>query len=363
MEHIPEEPVLYMVAGLVAVAVVVLVLPFTVKKIEENLEPFFLVMGIIAVSISGLWSWELVKEALKAPVMIGSLPVGIFQVVLIFGLLLYFFNKPFRNLILALAAKLGPKLFIFLFVAVLGLISSVVSVIVTACILAEVVAALPFSKSDKIKMTVVTCFAVGLGAALTPVGEPLSTILVHKLAGPPYNADFLFLLRHFGAYVIPGVVAIAVFGAIYVGRKVSLRAEAVDLEYSETLRGSLMRAVKVFIFIAALILLGEGLKPLIIWYLEKIPPEGLYWINTLSAVLDNATLTAVEIGPDMVLSQIISAIMALLIAGGMLIPGNIPNIVAAGRLKINMKEWARIGVPIGAVIMVVYFVVLIFTQF
>ncbi len=358
MEHIPEEPVLYMVAGLVAVAVVVLFLPFTVRKIEENLEPFFLLMGVIAVSISGVWSWELVKEALKAPVMIGSLPIGIFQVVLIFGLILYYFNTPFRNLILSLAAKSGPKLFIFLFIAVLGLISSVVSVIVTAVILAEVIAALPFSKSDKIKMTVVTCFAVGLGAALTPVGEPLSTILVNKL-----DADFFFLLRHLGAYVIPGVIAIAVFGSLYIGRKVSLRAEAVDLEYSETLRGSLLRAVKVFIFIAALILLGEGMKPLIEWYIVKIPPEGLYWINTLSAVLDNATLTAVEIESEMALSQIISATMALLIAGGMLIPGNIPNIVAAGRLKINMKEWAKIGVPMGAVIMVIYFVVLIFTQF
>jgi len=123
-----------------------------------------------------------------------------------------------------------------------------------------------------------------------------------------------------------------------------------------------MRAVKVYVFIAALILLGEGMKPLMIWYLDKISPWGLYWINTLSAVLDNATLTAVEIGPTMALSQIISATMALLIAGGMLIPGNIPNIVAAGRLKINMKEWARIGIPMGVVIMLTYFVALIFTQ-
>jgi predicted cation transporter len=50
--------------------------------------------------------------------------------------------------------------------------------------------------------------------------------------------------------------------------------------------------------------------------------------------------------------------MGLLIAGGMLIPGNIPNIVAAGRLKISMKEWAIIGVPIGLVLMVIFFVVL-----
>jgi predicted cation transporter len=362
VSHISQEPVLYIVIGLVAVALLVLVLPFRVKRIEENLEAFFLVMGIIAVSISGLWGWELVKDALKSPVMIGSLPIGIFQVVLIFGLLIYYFNKPFANSIISLAGKLGPQIFIFLFIALLGLFSSIVSVIVTACILAEVIAALPFSKSDKVKMTVVTCFAVGLGAGLTPLGEPLSTILVNKLAGPPYDAGFLFPLQKFGVYIIPGVIAIAIFGAMYIGRKVSLKSEAAVPEYSETLRGSVMRAVRVYIFIAALILLGEGMKPLMIWYLDKISPWGLYWINTLSAVLDNATLTAVEIGPTMALSQIISATMALLIAGGMLIPGNIPNIVAAGRLKINMKEWARIGVPMGVVIMVIYFIALVFTQ-
>ena len=362
MEHIPAEPVLYMVVGLVVIALLVLVLPFKVKLVEKNLEPFFLVMGIIAVTISGLWNWELVKEALKAPVMIGSIPIGIFQVVLLFGILIYYFNKPFYSAIIYLASKLGPKIFIFLFIAVLGLLSSVVSVIVTACILAEVIAVLPFPKSDKIKITVITCFAVGLGAVLTPVGEPLSTILVSKLAGPPYNAGFFFPWQTFGLYVIPGVAAIAIFGAWYIGRRVSLHEVEVDHGYSETLRTAIIRAVKVYIFIAALILLGGGLKPLIVWYLDKISAWGLYWINMISAVLDNATLTAIEIGPTMVLSQIVSAIMGLLIAGGMLIPGNIPNIVAAGRLKIKMKEWAVIGVPMGLVLMAIYFVVLIFTN-
>ena len=362
MDHIPEEPVLYIVIGLVAITLMVLVLPFRVKRIGEHLEPFFLVMGIIAVSVSGLWSLGLVKEALKAPVMIRSLPLGIFQVVLIFGLLIHYFNKPFRNGIVSLADKLGPKLFLFLFIALLGLLSSVISVIVTAVILAEVVAVLPFSRNHKIKTIVVACFAAGLGAVLTPVGEPLSTILVNKLTGPPYNAGFFFPVDMFGIYVIPGVIALAVFGAIYIGRDISLQAEMVDAKYTETLRGVIMRAVKVFIFVAALILLGEGLKPLIIWYLDKISPWALYWINTISAVLDNATLTAVEIGPVMSRFQILSAILGLLIAGGMLIPGNIPNIVAAERLKITMREWARIGVPLGAAVMVIYFIVLLFTH-
>jgi predicted cation transporter len=56
--------------------------------------------------------------------------------------------------------------------------------------------------------------------------------------------------------------------------------------------------------------------------------------------------------------QINAALMGLLIAGGMLIPGNIPNIISAGKLGITSKEWAKLGVPMGAVIMAVYFVVL-----
>jgi len=221
---------------------------------------------------------------------------------------------------------------------------------------------LPFSRSHKIKTVVVTCFAAGLGAVLTPVGEPLSTILVNKLAGPPYHAGFFFPVDIFGIYVIPGVIALALFGTIYIGRDISLQTEMVDARYTETLRGVIMRAVKVFIFIAALILLGEGMKPIIVWYLDKVSPWALYWINTISAVLDNATLTAVEIGPVMSRFQILSAILGLLIAGGMLIPGNIPNIVAAERLKINMGEWARIGVPLGLIIMVIYFIAMIFTH-
>ncbi len=362
MDNIAQEPVLYIVIGLVIITLMVLVLPFRVKKIGEHLEPFFLVMGIIAVSVSGLWSWGLVKDALKAPVIIRSLPIGIFQVVLIFGLLIHHFNKPFRNGIVNLADRLGPKIFLFLFIAILGLLSSIISVIVTAVILAEIVAVLPFSRRHKIKTIIVTCFAAGLGAVLTPVGEPLSTILVSKLTGAPYNAGFLFPVDIFGIYVIPGVIALAIFGVVYIGRDISLQTETVDSTYSETVRGVIIRAVKVFIFVAALILLGEGMKPLIVWYLDKISPWVLYWINTISAFLDNATLTAVEIGPLMTRFQILSAILGLLIAGGMLIPGNIPNIVAAERLKINMGEWARIGIPLGAVIMVIYFIALIFTH-
>jgi predicted cation transporter len=80
----------------------------------------------------------------------------------------------------------------------------------------------------------------------------------------------------------------------------------------------------------------------------------------VSAVLDNATLTAAEIGPYLSPLQIRAALMGLLISGGMLIPGNIPNIIAAGKLGISSREWGRVGVPIGLAAMGVYFVVIFF---
>jgi len=42
----------------------------------------------------------------------------------------------------------------------------------------------------------------------------------------------------------------------------------------------------------------------------------------------------------------------------MLIPGNIPNIIAANKLGITSKEWARLGVPLGLVAMLIYFIIL-----
>jgi predicted cation transporter len=80
----------------------------------------------------------------------------------------------------------------------------------------------------------------------------------------------------------------------------------------------------------------------------------------VSAILDNATLTAVEVSAAMSLPQVLSIILGLLISGGMLIPGNIPNIIAAHALRIKSTEWARLGVPAGFVMMLATAVLLWF---
>ncbi len=55
--------------------------------------------------------------------------------------------------------------------------------------------------------------------------------------------------------------------------------------------------------------------------------------------------------------------MGLVIAGGILIPGNIPNIISAGKIGITSKEWAKIGIPVGIITMMIYFAVIFVPQF
>lgn len=360
--EVSSEPNMFISAGLFIILALVLILPFRVKKVEENLEPFFLVMGILAVTISGMWHMELVIEALETPLKIAEvagIPIGIFQVVLIVGLIIHFYNKQVYGFLVNLLKKIGVKAFTFLTVTVFGLISSIISVIVSAVLLAEIALVMPLERKKKIEYVVIACFSMGLGAALTPVGEPLSTIAVKKLSGEPYHADFWFLFNLLGKYIIPAVIALGIYAVFRVGKSADLSNVKVP-EYEDTLRSVLMRALRVYVFIAALVLLGEGFTPLIDWYISKIPPMILYWVNMISAVLDNATLAAAEIGPSLTLLQIKGALMGLIISGGMLIPGNIPNIVSAGRLKITSSEWAKIGVPLGLVLMAIYFIAIYF---
>jgi predicted cation transporter len=356
--------------GLFGIFLIVLILPFKVKQVEHNLEVFLFTCGVAALTIAGFvaipgettgWSIAIIEEALLAPLKITTvfgIPVGIVQIVLLVGILIYWFHHRLEAAIVTMVDRFPLQAIVFSLIVVLGLVSSIISAILAAIILVEILNALPVVKKVKTEIAVVACFSIGLGAGLTPLGEPLTTIVVSKLSGAPYNAGFLFLFDNLAIYIIPAVIALGFVGVYLFNRSHAGDTKLECIIERESLREIVIRAGKVYLFIMALIFLGEGFKPLILEYIIRIPSAGLYWVNIVSAVLDNATLAAAEIGPALSLTQIVSALMGLLVSGGMLIPGNIPNIIAACKLQITSREWAAVGLPLGLALMAVFFVIL-----
>lgn len=338
--------------ALFAIFLIVLAFPFKVKLVEKNLEAFLFVMGAIAVTVTGKWDVDLVKLAVEEPVAKGIVPA-----VLVAGLLFHFGKAPFQKATYSILKTVPMGFLFFTIVVVLGLLSSAITAIIAALFLVEIVNLMPLDRRDKINLVIVACFSIGLGAALTPLGEPLSTIAVVKLSGPPYHASFWYLFSQLGVLVILGVVACGLFAVFYIGKKVSVGGAKMEIEGNEGgLREVFIRTIKVYAFVAALFLLGAGMEVIINKYFAQVPATILFWLNMVSAILDNATLTAAEIAPSMTQGQINAALMGLLISGGMLIPGNIPNIISAGKLGITSGEWAKLGVPLGLVLNAVYFV-------
>lgn len=338
-------------AALFAIMGLVLVLPLSSKRVEEELELFLLAMGALAVTASGAWSAHLVAEALREPVKIAA-------AVLVFGFAFRAARQPLRRGVSRLARRLGMRPFLFLLVAVLGLASSVVTAIIAALALVEVVSALRLPKGQETRLTVVACFSIGLGAALTPLGEPLSTIAVAKLAGEPHQAGFWFLAGLLGAWVMPGVLVLSVLASVHGGDRVSREESLEEGGPRESGRSVAARAAKVYAFVAGLVLLAAGLAPLVDRFVLGQPRALLYWVNSISAVLDNATLAAAELSPQMERGELRFLLLGMLCSGGMLVPGNIPNIVCAQKLGIGARDWARYGVPLGAALMLAYFAAL-----
>jgi len=344
------------IMGLIAVLLLVLVTPFISKKVEENLEPFLFVMGVAAALISGKLNAELAIKALEEPLMITA-------AVFIAGAAFFLLHEQFERFINRILTKIPITVFVFLFIVILGLLSSIITAIVASIILVEIIYHLPLERKQKIVVCIIACFSVGLGAALTPVGEPLATIAISKL-----NEDFFYLFDQLFEYILPAVVAFGILGAVYV-RLANERVKKAQLAgtYSnirkvvvekDSFKSVVIRALKVYLFVMALVFLGEGFQPLIDRYVLGLSPRLLYWINMISAILDNATLTAAEISNQMTDLQVRAIIMGLLISGGMLIPGNIPNIVSASKLKISSKEWAVWGVPLGLITMTIFFFII-----
>src|SRR5574337_77669 len=146
--------------GLFIIFLVVLIGPFKIKIIEQNLEVFLFICGVLALTISGFvtipgvetgWRLGIIEEALIAPLYIANdlhIPIGIVQVVLIVGFIIYKWHEPIHRAIRRMTEALSLKIMAFILIAVLGLFSSIISAILAAIILVEMANAMPISRKS-----------------------------------------------------------------------------------------------------------------------------------------------------------------------------------------------------------------------
>lgn len=329
--------------GAVLILTLLLLGPLAVHAIARNLEIYFLILGAIAVTLAGQWDRALLGAVARAP-----MPITLAVSVAGFGFahLRPTLERGFARLREATSRPILTATAII----VIGLASSLATAIVGAIVLVEAIGMLRLGPPARTNVTVAGCFAIGLGSALSPAGGPFSAIVAHGL-----GLHFFDLTRLLGAWILPGVVAAGLLAAWFARGGYDLIAEEVSVR--ERTRDVVLQGARIFAFVAGLTLIGVAYGPLAASWVPRLGPNLLFWGNTLSAALDNATLAALEAHGTTPI-HLRPALLSMIISGGMLIPGNIPNIVCAGILRIRSAEWARVGVPIGLAMLGICFAIL-----
>lgn len=327
-----------------------LVWPLASRWVESHLEIFLLAVGAAAVTISGGWSVDFIYETLQYPVNVAF-------IVLVVSVIFNNYSRYIFRVLFAFFRKLEPQYSFALLVFLLGITSSLVSVTVAALVLAEVLKVVNLERLSTVRITVFACYAIGLGAVLTPLAEPLGLIINNAFTGAPHFADFFFLMRHFFVWIAPAILLLSA-AAGYSARHAGTTMQMHIREDKETYGSMLRRTWHIYMFVAALNLISAGLRPLAQSTITHLGGKVLFLANAVSVIIDNATLAAIEIVPTISMNDLIYMVIGLAAFGSMLVQGNLPNIVAAEKLGIKSREWASVAVPTGLVLMGAYFIIL-----
>ena len=336
------------------IVVNLLVWPLVSKWVENHLELFLLIVGVAAVTVTGGWSKNFIYQTLNAPVNVAF-------IVLVVSIIFNYYSRYIFRILFILFKYLEPRYSFAVLVLLLGFTSSVFSVTVAALVLAEVLQVVNLERDQTVKVTVYACYAIGLGAVLLPLAEPLGLVIHNQLAGGPLNADFFFMLRHFFWWIGPGIALMAL-AAGYTVRHTNTQVQLHIREDKEDYKSMLRRTWHIYVFVAALHLISTGLRPFAQSTIAHLNGTILFWANAASVVIDNATLAAIEVTPSVTLKNLTYMIIGLAAFGSMLVQGNLPNIVAAEKLGIKSREWARVAVPTGLILMSGYFIALCIKQ-
>ena len=325
-----------------------LVWPLVSKWVENHLEIFLLLVGVVAVTITGGWSINFIYQTFNAPVNVAF-------IVLVVSVIFNYYSRYIFRVLFILFRYFEPQYSFAILVFLLGITSSIFSVTVAALLLAEVLQVVNLEHSQTVKVTVYACYAIGLGAFLLPLAEPMGLIIYNQLASGPHKADFFFMLRHFFWWIAPGIGVLAL-AAGYAVRNTNTQIQLHIREDKEDYKSMLRRTWHIYLFVAALHLISTGLRPFAQSTVAHLSGKILFWANSASVIIDNATLAAIEVTPTVTMANLTFMVMGLVAFGSMLVQGNLPNIVAAEKLGIKSLEWARVAVPVGIVLTVVYFV-------
>ncbi len=318
--------------------------PILIEPIERNLEFFFLIVGLLTAWMMGQFGPALIWAALREP-------LSFTLAVLVFGAGFRLAHSRLDQLLALIIPPLGTRWICSGLTIILALLAPLITPVVAALVFVEAIALLRLERPIEVTVTVLACFAIGLGAGITPLGMPGIAVVLAAL-----HADFWYLARLLGPFILAGVLLISL-AILFLpfGSRHPTHAPVGEESWRFVL---LIRPVKMYVFIAGLVALSEALRPSLEAYVARLPGGLLFWLNTFSAVVNNSTLAVVEIGPGLGANQQRAALLGLLISGGMLISGNLPNVVAASRLGITSRQWARIGLAVWLPLMLVCFAVL-----
>ncbi len=350
METLATQTPLWMNILLGLIVINLLIWPLTSRWVESHLEIFLLGVGAAAVTVSGNWNVDFVYETLQYPVNVAF-------IVLVVSVIFNNYSRYIFRILFVFFKALEPCYSFALLIFTLGLVSSLISVTVAALVLAEVLKVVNLEHQKTVHITVFACYAIALGAVLTPLAEPMGLIINNTLSGAPYHADFFFLARHFSGWILPALVALAV-AAGYTARNAGAGLQMYIREDKENYSSVLRRTWHIYMFVAALHLISTGLRPLAQSTITHLGGKVLFFANAVSVIIDNTTLAAIEIVPTISPADLTYMVIGLAAFGSMLVQGNLPNIVAAEKLGIKSREWARIAVPTGLVLMGGYFIAL-----
>lgn len=317
--------------------------PLLSRRVEERYPLFLLGLGVLAAALSRGLNEAVLVEALLRPLQL--------CLALLAGALLFSFGHgPLAWAAATVSRRLGPRAATVVSVLAAAALAPFFTGAVAALFLVELLKAVPMGGQRRREVAVIGVSAVGLTAGLSATGSPAAAVVLANLSNAPAaNVTSWYLFDLVGPWVLAGALGLAAAAAAFAGDGSDAEAPSEDPLALWTI---LVLSGRLFASLAGLILLGAGVLPALEGMLRGFPPGGLYWLNAVSAVLDNAALAAVEFEPGMLQNQIRFAYCGILAADPFFVIAGAPNMIAADRLRITAGQWASVGIPVGTALYV-----------